>query len=72
MDIYNRYGHEINAINNYLEDLSRGKIYEIDKVPGVPLSSTLAKNLKDRIDELLYKIENDEPGFKETAAKYIK
>jgi quinolinate synthase len=71
-DIFKRYNHEINVIDNILHDLEERRIYEIDRVPGVPMCSTMSNNLKEKIYELLNKINNNEPGFSEQVAKYIK
>ena len=69
MDISKRYSIEINKINNHLEDLKRGHIYELTKTPGTPSYATLAQHLKEDIDTLLDLIENDKPGVLEKVVK---
>lgn len=69
MDISKRYSVELNKIDNHLEDLKRGHIYEIAKTPGTPSCATLAQHLKDDIDTLINLIENDKPGVLEKVAK---
>lgn len=72
MDITKRYSVEINKINNHLEDLKRGHIYELTKTPGTPSYTTLAQHLKEDIATLLDLIENDKPGVLEKVTKAAK
>lgn len=72
MDISKCYSVELNKIDNHLEDLKRGHIYEITKTPGTPSCATLAQHLKDDIDTLIELIENDKPGVLEKVAKASK
>jgi hypothetical protein len=72
MDIFHRYSLEINGINNLLIDLENGRIYEIDKVPGVASSHKLAKDIEQRFIDLLIKIQDNEDSISEVAAKAIK
>lgn len=69
MDTSKRYSVELNRIDNHLEDLKRGHIYEITKTPETPSCATLAQHLKDDIDTLIELIENDKPGVLEKASK---
>lgn len=71
VDIFDKYRHEISKINNTLIDLERGKVYEIDRVPGVPKCSTIAERLRNDISDLLTKINNNEEGFLEVVSKKI-
>lgn len=71
IDIYNKYSHEINKINNLLSELEKARVYENDKVPGIPSCSTLASQLREAIKDLLDKINNNKDGFSEYAAKKI-
>lgn len=72
MDISKRYSIELNKINNHLETLKRGHIYELTKTPGTPSCATLAQHLKDDIDNLIGLIENDKPGVLEKVAEATK
>lgn len=71
IDIYSKYRHEITKINNYLMELEKARVFEVDRVPGVPKCSTLASHLKESITDLLDKINNNEDGFSEYAAKKV-
>lgn len=71
IDIYNKYSHEINKINNFLSKLESNKVYEVDMVPGIPSYSTLASHLREAIEDLLDKINNNKDGFSEYASKKI-
>ena len=72
MDIKKRYGIELNKLYNHIEALRRGHIYELTHTPGTPSYTTLAEHLEEDIDELVRKIENDEPSVIEKAAKGAK
>lgn len=69
MDISQRYSVELNKISNHLNDLEKGRVYELTNTPGTPSCSTLAQHLREDIGKLLYKIENDEPSITEKVAK---
>lgn len=70
ISIMDKYSHEINTIYNKLLDLQRWKIYELDHTPGYPSYSTIATQLKDDLDQLLIKIQNNDESLKETIDKY--
>ncbi len=70
ISITDKYSHEINTIYNKLLDLQRGKIYELYHTPGYPSYSTIATQLKDDLDQLLIKIQNNDESLKETIDKY--
>lgn len=59
---------ELNKISNHLIDLEKGRIYELTKTPGTTSYATLAQHLRRDIDDLINKIENDEPGLVEKVA----
>lgn len=71
IDIYKKYRHEITKINNTLIDLENQRVYEIQKTPGVPKCSTLANRLREQIVDLLDKVNSNEEGFEERAARLI-
>lgn len=68
MNITKRYSIELNKINNRLDDLKKGRIYELTRTPGDASYATLAQHLKEDIDLLISKIENDEPSITEKVA----
>ena len=63
MKISDRYSVEINEIENDIDTLKAGQLYEIQNAPGYPSASTLGIRLEKKFKELIRKIENDEPGF---------
>ena len=63
MDIKKKYHVELNRINNHLTGLENGRIYEVTRTPGTPSYTTIAKYIRDDLEELLSKIENEEPGI---------
>lgn len=71
VDIFKRYSHEINKIENLLIDLNNGRVYEVERKPGIPKCSTMAERLKSEIEDLLIKINNNEKGFMEVASEAI-
>lgn len=72
IDIKNKYALELTTIENDIDNLRNGNIYEIQKRRGVPKCSTLADRLEKNIADLLYKIDNDKSGNIEVAAEHIK
>lgn len=62
MNLKDRYTFELRDIEDDLRLLIHSQVYEIDKRPGVPRVSTVGKRLMERLNDLLYKIENDKPG----------
>lgn len=63
MDIAKRYSIELNKINNHLNNLENGRIYELTKTPGTPSYATLAEHLKKDISALLDKSKMTNPVF---------
>lgn len=61
MKISDRYSVEINEIENDIDTLKAGQLYEIKNAPGYPSASTLGIRLEKKFKELIRKIENDEP-----------
>lgn len=68
MDISKKYIIELTKISNLLVDLENGRIYEITHTPGTPSYATLAQHLRESINELLHKIEANEPSIAEKVA----
>ena len=65
MKISDRYSAEINEIENDIDTLKAGQLYEIQDARGYPKASTLGIRLEEKFKELIRKIENDEPGILE-------
>ena len=63
MKISDRYSVEINEIENDIDTLKAGQLYEIQDAPGYPSANTLGARLEKKFKELIRKIENDEPGI---------
>jgi len=68
--ILTRYSHEINAIKNDLKQLRSGRVYEKSGVQSDGYLSTRADKLEEKIVNLLYLIENDEPSVSEKFAEF--
>lgn len=72
IDIFRKYSHEINNIQNLLHDLKCGRIYEIDKTPGTPTCHKLSEDIEERFISLLEKIQNNDDSISEMLAKALK
>lgn len=66
MDDY-RYWQEVQDIWSEINDLRERRYYEneIHHRPGVPRIETIGKRLVDAIMDLVWKLDNDEPGIQE-------
>ncbi len=71
MKLKEKYCLELQEIGGMLTQLKNGQIYEADPVPGNPKCSTIGANLQQKLEELLYKIENDRIGNIEVAAAIL-
>lgn len=71
MKLKEKYCLELQEISGMLTQLKNGQIYEADPVPGKPKCSTIGANLQQKLEELLYKIENDRMGDIEVAATIL-
>lgn len=71
-EIEKRYVHEIRRINNILDKLESGRVYELSKVRTDGYLSKNIQDLRRELEALLRKIQNGEQGFKESAEPYIK
>lgn len=64
-DISKRYSHELGDIENKLNQLENGRIYELSNATMDGYLATNIRQLRKMIAELLDKIQNDEEGFSE-------
>lgn len=70
-EISKRYSHELTNIHNKLEQLEKGRIYELSEVSMDGYLATNIGQLRKMIDELLEKIQNDEDSFSERVSGMI-
>lgn len=71
-EISDRYSNELGNIRNKLDQLERGRIYELSHVPMDGYLETNIKQLRTMIGELLGKIQNDECGNNERIVEAMK
>lgn len=71
-EILKEYSHELNEINYKLEKMERGRIYELSGAQMDGYLATNAKQLKEMINDLLYKIQNGEEGMSKQIANFMK
>ena len=71
-EISKEYAQELLHIKNKLNQLERGRIYELTKVPMDGYLSTNIEQLRDMINELLNKIQNGEEGTTTRMANIMK
>lgn len=63
IDIVNKYQHEILNIKNKLNQLDKGRVYEISDIKQDGYLSTNVDQLREMISDLIYKIEyGEEPA----------
>jgi len=65
VDIAERYRREILDIENILRDLEKGQIYDITKTPGQPYLHNAVGKLREKLNDLIFKVENDEQSANE-------
>lgn len=63
--IQKRYSREIDEIKNKLEDLKKGRIYEISHAKMDGYLATNAEQILKQFNELLVSIDNDLPSINE-------
>ena len=63
MKISDSYSAEINEIENDIDTLKAGQLYEIQDARGYSKVSTVGIRVEKKFKELIRKIENDEPGI---------
>lgn len=71
-EISDEYSYELNSISNKLEQMERGRIYELS---GAQMDGYLATNvnqLKEMINDLLNKIQNGSDGTATKLGKIIR
>lgn len=59
------YSHELNEISNKLNQMERGRIYELSRAQMDGYLATNVAQLRKMIAELLHKIQNGEDGTAE-------
>lgn len=64
-EIAERYDCELSYINDKLNQLERGRIYELSRAQMDGYLATNIKQLKDMLNDLLNKIQNDEQSQNE-------
>lgn len=65
--VIERYDLEIGEIHDILRRLEEEKVYGMNSSSkGDGRLSTNARNLKEKFDSLIHKIDNDEPGWNES------
>lgn len=69
-EISRRYSYELNQITNKLNQLERGRIYELSKAKMDGYLSTNIEQLRDLFDDLINKIQNGEEGESQKLSKY--
>jgi hypothetical protein len=72
LDIKKKYSHELLDIENRLRDLEQNRIYELS---GARMDGYLATNiikLREKINELIEKIEYDAPSTAEILSEAIR
>lgn len=71
-EISNRYSNELGDIKNKLNQLERGRIYELSHAQMDGYLATNIKQLETMIDDLINKIQNDEKGNNERIIEAMK
>lgn len=72
VDISDRYSSEISDIKNKLNQLEKGRIYELTGAKMDGHLSTNIEQLRESIGDLLYKIEFNKESMNEKVAKEMK
>lgn len=70
--ISEEYRHEINDIKNKLNQLERGRIYELSRVPMDGYLATNIEQLRNMLNDLLNKIQNGSDGTDAELADIMK
>lgn len=66
------YSHELNEISNKLNQMERGRVYELSRAQMDGYLATNVSKLREMIAELLHKIQNGEDGTAEELAEIMK
>ncbi|MCY7794063.1 hypothetical protein MOC62_07300 [Bacillus spizizenii] len=56
------YSHELLEIHHVITQVEKGYIYEIRGQGGYPSYSTIGKQLREKLNDLIRKIENEAPS----------
>ncbi|MED4578998.1 hypothetical protein P9480_09575 [Bacillus atrophaeus] len=59
------YSHELLEIHNVITQIENGYISEVLGKGGYPSFSTIGKQLREKLDDLIRKIENEAPSDSE-------
>lgn len=70
--ISEEYRHEVNDIKNKLNQLERGRIYELSRVPMDGYLATNIEQLRNMLNDLLNKIQNGSDGTDAELADIMK
>ena len=66
------YSHELNEISNKLNQMERGRVYELSRAQMDGYLATNVTQLREMIADLLHKIQNGEDGTAEELAEIMK
>ncbi|MFB9990005.1 hypothetical protein [Bacillus benzoevorans] len=69
VDVKNKYAGELMKINNKLNQLEKGRIYDLTNAQMDGYLSTNIEQLREMIEDLIYKIEYDEESISEKLKK---
>ncbi|WP_317411981.1 hypothetical protein [Clostridium baratii] len=70
-EIKEKYSYELNEINNILNQLQSGRVYDLTNVQGDGFISTHIVKLKKELNSLLNKIQNGKDSVDAIFAKHI-
>jgi len=71
VDVINKYNQEILDIKNKLNQLERGRVYELSKAQMDGYLATNIEQLRRMIKELIYKIEYDQDSISDKIAEAL-
>lgn len=71
-ELSEKYGNELGEIKSKLDQLQRGRIYELSHAQMDGRLETNIKQLRDMINDLLNKIQNGEKGNNERIIEEMK
>lgn len=70
--ISERCGHELNEIANKLNQIENGRVYELSRAQSDGYLATNVGQLRDKVNELLNKIQNGAESTDERIASIMK
>ncbi|MED4267305.1 hypothetical protein [Priestia megaterium] len=65
VDVKDRYDREIEEIDYILRNLEQGRIYDITRTPGEPYLQTAVSKIREKLNDLINKIEYDKDSIDE-------